>query len=276
MTGKEENWMSKQKFIVIDVSLCHDCNNCFMACKDEHVGNRWAPYTDEQPRHGHRWVNILSKERGQCPRIDVAYLPVMCQHCEKCPLVDAGFAARREDGIVLIDMEKAKGRKDAMEMCPYGSVYYNDEADVPQKCTMCAHIMDCGQEPCMPRCVHSCPTEAMKFYELEPDEMAKKIEEEKLDVYRAELGTMPHVFYKNLYRFEKAFIAGGIVKDDECAEGVTVTLKGNGVETTDVTDYFGDFKFDALQAGTYTLEIEGKTVKTVELEESQNVGSIFI
>ena len=80
----------------MDIASCHDCNDCFMACKDEHVGNDWKPYTEEQPRHGHRWIKLLRTERGQCPRIDVAYLALMCQHCEKCPLVDAG-SFQRED-----------------------------------------------------------------------------------------------------------------------------------------------------------------------------------
>lgn len=270
--------MSKQKYLVMDIASCHDCNDCFMACKDEHVGNDWTPYTEEQPRHGHRWVKLLRTERGQCPRIDVAYLALMCQHCENCPLVDAGVASKREDGIVLIDPKKARGRKDVLDLCPYGAVYWNDEKNVAQKCTMCAHIMDSNQQPCMPRCAHSCPTESIKYYELEPEEMAKIVEEENLQVYRPELGTNPHVYYKNLYRFTKFFIAGGVVEteSDDCAEGVTVTLKGNGVEATDVTDYFGDFKFDALEPGEYTLEIDGKEVKKVELKESLNVGSIFI
>lgn len=43
-----------------------------------------------------------------------------------------------------------------------------------------------------------------------------------------------------------------------------------------MTDYFGDFKFDALEPGTYTLEINGKEVQKIELKESENVGSIFI
>lgn len=270
--------MSKQKYLVMDVASCHDCNDCFMACKDEHVGNDWSPYTEEQPRHGHRWVKLLRTERGQCPRIDVAYLALMCQHCEKCAMVDAGFATRREDGIVLIDQEKARGHKEVLSLCPYGGVYWNEEKNVPQKCTMCAHILDSKQEPCMPRCAHSCPTESLKYYELEPEEMAKIVEEEKLEVYKPEYGTNPHVYYKNLYRFTKSFITGGVVdtKSDDCVENVTVTLKGNGVEATEVTDYFGEFKFDALEPGTYTLEIDGKEVKRVELKESLNIGSIFI
>ncbi len=270
--------MSKKKYIVMDVASCQDCNNCFMACKDEHVGNDWMPYTEEQPRHGHRWVKLLRTERGQCPRIDVAYLMLSCQHCENCPVVDAGLATRREDGIVLIDPEKARGNKDVMDMCPYGTIYWNEEKNVAQKCTMCAHIMDQGQQPCMPRCVHSCPTEALKYYEMEPEEMAKMVEEQKLEVYRPELGTNPHVYYKNLYRFTKGFISGEVVdtKSDDCVENATVTLRGAGVEETQKTDYFGEFKFDALEPGTYTLEINGQPAKTVELENSLNVGELFI
>ena len=54
----------KQRYISIDVAKCHDCNNCFMACKDEHCGNDWPGYTAAQPRHGHRWMNIERRERG--------------------------------------------------------------------------------------------------------------------------------------------------------------------------------------------------------------------
>lgn len=268
----------KQKYIVIDVSLCFDCNDCFMACKDEHVGNKWLPYTDEQPRHGHRWINIQSKERGQCPRIDVGYLPTPCQHCENAPCQNAfpDLVTRREDGIVLIDAEKAKGHKELVKSCPYNAIFWNEEANIAQKCTMCAHILDSGQEPNLPRCVHSCPTEAMKFFELEPEEMAKKVNEEGLEVYHPQMGTRPHIYYKNLYRFEKSFITGGVVKDDECAEGILVTLKGENVEASQTTDYFGEFKFDNLLPGSYAIQINGKDVKNVDITESLNVGEIFI
>ena len=84
----------KQWYKVIDVARCHDCNNCFMADKDEFVGNDWPGYTHAQPRHGHRWVDILRRERGQYARNDVAYLPVPCQQCENPPCVD-GVGRRR-------------------------------------------------------------------------------------------------------------------------------------------------------------------------------------
>lgn len=269
---------SQQTYLVVDVSLCHDCNNCFVACKDEHVDNEWLPYTDEQPRHGHRWMNIQRKERGQYPRIDVAYLPMPCQHCQDAPCQKAhpDAISRRSDGIVLIDTTKAKGNKALVESCPYGAIYWNEEANIAQKCTMCAHLIDGDDDVKMPRCAHSCPTGAIQYYKMDPAEMEKKIAAEGLEAYRPGLGTKPNVLYKNLYRYEKAFVAGGLLKGGECAEGVEVTLKGSGVNESKTTDYFGDFKFDALLPGEYSLEIGGKEVQKVQVEKSVNVGSITI
>ena len=277
----------KQYYIICDISLCLDCNNCFMACKDEHVGNKWLPYTHAQPRHGHRWMNILRKERGQFPRIDVAYLPMPCQHCADppCTKVNPGCLNRREDGIVLIDTDKAIGDRSLVDNCPFGTIYWNEEAGVAQKCTMCAHILEGGLwERKIPRCVHSCPTHALEFYHVEPEEMEKKIEGEALERYRPELGGCgANVYYRNLYRFEKLFIAGGLLKGGECAEGVEVTLTGGlsagqtpGFSATRTTDYFGDFKFDGLDPGEYTISVAGIAVKELKIDESINAGSITI
>ena len=43
--------------LVIDVAKCTNCNNCFLADKDEYVGNDFPGYAAPQPRHGHRWRN---------------------------------------------------------------------------------------------------------------------------------------------------------------------------------------------------------------------------
>ena len=150
--------------LIIDVEKCEDCNNCFLACKDEHVDNEWPGYTGSQPLHGHRWINILRKERGQYPLIDVAYLPVPCMHCDNAPCIKAakeGALYKREDGIVLIDPDKAKGRKDILKACPYEAIWWNDEKNVPQKCTLCAHLLDEGWTE--PRCVQACPTGALEI-----------------------------------------------------------------------------------------------------------------
>jgi len=225
-------------------------------------------------------MNILRKERGQYPRIDVAYLPLPCQHCVDAPCVRAhpNCISRREDGIVLIDAAKAVGDKAIADSCPFGAIYWNDEANVAQKCTMCAHILDGGcWEGKTPRCVHSCPTEALAFYHLEPDEMDIIIKDEALECYSPETsGGKSNVYYKNLYRFQKHFISGGLLKDGECAGDVEVTLSGAGISRSQTTDYFGDFKFDGLEPGEYTINSNGKTLRTVSIDQSMNIGSIAI
>ncbi len=100
--------------LIIDIAKCHDCNNCFLACKDEFVENDWSPYSVPQPAQGHKWVNIMRRERGQYPRVDVAYRPTPCMHCDNADCVKAAedtAVYQREDGIVIIDPVKAKGQK---------------------------------------------------------------------------------------------------------------------------------------------------------------------
>lgn len=272
----------KQWYMIIDVTKCHDCNNCFMACKDEHVGNSWPGYTVEQPRHGHRWINIERRERGQYSRNDVAYLPVPCQQCENAPCIIAGGGAvyRREDGIVIIDPEKSKGNQALVGACPYGAIYWNEILEIPQKCTFCAHLLDSESwKPHVPRCVHTCPTGALKALNLEPQEAEKLALEEGLSLYKAELDTKPHVLYKNLYRFMKHFIAGGVLIAGDCFEGAAVELKrGDEVLETQETNFFGDFKFDGLDNGSYTVIITAdgrKELIAVQIaDNSKNLGYI--
>ena len=272
----------KQWYMVIDVATCQDCNSCLMACKDEHVDNEWPDYTEAQPRRGHYWIDVHRHERGQYPRIDISFRPTPCQHCENAPCIKAGDGAvgRREDGIVMIDPEKARGDQDLLTSCPYQALFWNSEQNVAQKCTMCAHLLDNENWlPGIPRCVHNCPTGSLKVFNIEQAEMNKMVEAEHLSVLRPELGTEPHVFYKNLQLFAKNFISAGVLVDEDCFEGATVVLKSGGeLLATDTTNCFGDFKFDGLDDGEYVIEIDagGRTAsETVKIDnKSLNLGFI--
>lgn len=128
--------------LIIDVARCHDCNNCFLACKDEFVGNAWPPYSKAQPDHGQRWMNILRRERGGYPLVEVAYLPKPCQHCKNPLCLKAarnGAVTIRDDGIVLIDPDKATGQKQLVEACPYGAIFWNEASQTPKNAA-CAAI----------------------------------------------------------------------------------------------------------------------------------------
>ena len=97
--------------LVIDVAECTNCQLCTLSAMDEYVDNDWPGYAAAMPKHGHRWIDILQKERGQVPMIDIAYVPTMCNHCDEAPCIKAAgddAISKRDDGIVLIDPDKAK------------------------------------------------------------------------------------------------------------------------------------------------------------------------
>jgi len=269
--------------LVIDVARCHDCNDCFLADKDEFVGNDFPPYSVAQPWSGHRWLNIERKERGQHPIVQVAYLPIPCMHCDSAPcLTDDGAVYKRGDGLVIIDPKKAKGRKEIVNSCPYGAIYYNDEADVAQKCTGCVHLLEDGWTET--RCSQVCPTEAIKLILADDAEMAKLAKSEGLEVYREDLGTKPRVYYKNLYRWEKVFVSASVAyKDtDECAEGAKVTVSVAGKKAAEGTvNNYGEFVVDELEPGAQCeVLIEAPGYKPysakAKLEESTNLGQVFL
>ncbi|OGP55106.1 MAG: oxidoreductase [Deltaproteobacteria bacterium RBG_13_52_11] len=279
----------KKWYLVIDVEKCENCNNCFLSCKDEHVENDWPGYAAPQPGQGPSWITIEGVERGQYPFIDVGYLPAPCMHCDNAPCIKAakdGAIYKRPDGIVIIDPVKAKGQKNLVNACPYDAIQWNEALMLPQKCTLCAHLLDEGWEKT--RCVQSCPTGALSMRHIEDAKMQEMIKTEKLETYQPERKTSPHVYYKNLHRFTRCFIGGSIAVrvdgKDECAEGAKVTLSNGANEKIGecMTDNYGDFKFDNLEenSGAYTLRItytgyETKTIK-VNLTKSVSAGMIFL
>jgi len=273
--------------LIIDIAKCHDCNNCFLACKDEHVDNDFPPYSSAQPRHGHRWVDILLQERGQYPLVDVAYLPILCMQCDSASCMgdsSEGAVYKRDDGIVIIDPVKAKGRMDILDLCPYGVIWWNDKSEIPQKCTLCIHLLEDGWKT--PRCVQACPTGALRIVSVEEIEMQSIVEAEKLDVYMPQYLTNPRVYYANLHRYTRCFIAGNVALEDidECAEGAQITLKhltGGTIHSAESNNY-GDFKVDGLErdSGIYSLKITYPGYQPhetkVNLRESINVGTVLL
>jgi Fe-S-cluster-containing dehydrogenase component len=274
--------------MIIDVEKCEDCNNCFLSCKDEYVDNDFPPYSVAQPRHGQRWINIMRKERGQFPLVDVAYLPIPCMHCDDAPCIRKardGAVYKTNSGAVIIDPEKARGQKDIPSTCPYGAIWWSEERNVAQKCTLCAHLLEEGWKE--PRCVQSCPTGAMRWVRAEDAAMARIVTDEGLEVLHPEYKTRPRVYYKNLHRFFRCFIGGNVAIDAggviDCAEGATVTLFKGSQKIGEVkTDNYGDFKFDNLEenGGRYKIEVafEGREKNTVEvdLSASINIGTILL
>jgi Fe-S-cluster-containing dehydrogenase component len=271
--------------LIIDVAECTNCNLCTLAAMDEYIGNEWRGYSAPMPKHGHKWINILQKERGQVPMIDIAYVPTMCNHCDDAPCMKAapkGAIRKRGDGIVLIDPKRAKGQKQLVDACPYGHIWWNEELQLPQAWTFDAHLIDQGWQ--QTRGQQSCPTGAMRAVCVEDSDMARMASEQSLEVMKPELKAKPRVYYRNLWRYSKCFIGGSVSEEKDgaidCVEGASVQLVKDGASVAvTTTDNYGDFKFDRLDedSGAYAVQIyasgRSKVVET-SLGPSINLGDI--
>jgi Fe-S-cluster-containing dehydrogenase component len=90
--------------MVIDVTKCTGCYNCFLACKDEFCGNDYPSYSASQPASGQYWMKLVETERGTIPKVKLDYTPTPCMQCEDplCTKADPGGSVyKRDDGIVI-------------------------------------------------------------------------------------------------------------------------------------------------------------------------------
>ncbi len=259
------------KVLIIDITKCNGCHNCQVACKDEHVGNDWSPVAKPQPMTGQFWTRVHDKVRGSVPKVRVAYLHTICQHCDDAPCIRIcpnKAIYKRADGIVIIDPDKCKGSRNCLQECPYeGVIYYNDEFNIAQKCTFCAHLIDRGWDET--RCSDACPTGAFTFgEEKEVRELMSGAEQLKPKSGAKEPSDVkPRVYYIGL---PKRFI-GGTVYDPEADEvviGADIDIIGNSTDKkiSVKTDDFGDFWVDGLEPDIFTVLITKSGYNRIELK----------
>jgi len=254
--------MAKKWNLIVDVERCDNCRSCFIAVKDEYAGNDFPGYSAAQPALGQKWLDVRRRERGSYPLVEAHFQPVMCNHCDDAPCMKAardGAVRKREDGIVIIDPVKAKGQRQIVDACPYGAVWWNEAAQLPQHWTFDAHLLDAGWSKT--RAEQACPTGVFRTVKLEDGEMQQLAAAEGLEVDRPELGTRPRVHYKNLHLMTHCFVGGTVVRRvdgiEECAAGAAVILRQHGREIArTTTDTFGEFKLDKLPPGSGEYELE--------------------
>lgn len=262
------------KAFLIDMEKCVGCHDCQIGCKDEHCGQAWLPYADEQPETGQFWLKLKQFERGANSHVKVTYMPTLCNHCENAPCMAAatdGAVYRRDDGLVIIDPVKSKGQRAIVDACPYHVIYWNDALNIPQKCTGCAHLLDGDHPISVPRCMDNCHVDVITFgEEIELDLTGT-------EVLHPEYGTKPRVFYRGL---PKKFIAATVYDPDakEVVIGAQVTATGPSGTFTATTDDWGDFWLRDLPDDdwTVTIELGGKktTLETSTKDKDQGLPDI--
>ncbi len=303
---------SKKWGLVIDVTRCDGCGSCLLSVKDEYTYNEYPGYCGNQPVDGYTWLTLKEFEQGHGTKLKMDYVPVMWPHNRNLntdiPGVPEGAIYVREDGLTIIDPEKAKGCRALYDyfakiyngyqypaVKEYDSknkqinnpdvIFWNEEQQLPQIYILDAHRLDEGER--IVRCAEDCPTQAMhwgdlndpesdvsKFVAAHPDEIEDYFQEEGAD------------YVVRYYKLPKPFLAGEVMVSDsaDCVKGAKVTLtpscKHGTVRQTE-TDFFGDFEFKGLRLnGTYTVraEVPGYQPKevTVTVDEAKNLGVITL
>jgi len=247
--------------IAVNARRCMACYCCFTVCKDEHCGFSSA-LSAAQPMMGQKWIDVREWERGDSSRrVKTASVATLCAHCADPACMKAatdGAVYKRPDGIVIIDPVKSKGQKAIVDACPIKTVFWNEELEIPQKCTMCAELLDdpnyasyLGDRSLIsPRCVEACPNQALIFGDLDdPDSAISKLVASERNTQLGALGDMDsNVKYLNV---PSIFLAGTVYLPKELDEvcigaKVTLTCKECGDTWETETNYFGDWEVEWL------------------------------
>ncbi|MGE3277654.1 MAG: 4Fe-4S dicluster domain-containing protein [Vicinamibacterales bacterium] len=164
-----------------DSTLCIGCKACEVACKEWNElgadGQQWSGHSyDNTGGLGHStWRHVKFVEGEPEPGIGGAsgvrdtwsFSSDVCKHCEQAGCLEAcptGSIVRTEFGGVFVQPDVCNGCSYCVVACPFGVVQRNEADGRAFKCTFC---YDRQKDGLQPACAQACPTESIKFGELE-------------------------------------------------------------------------------------------------------------
>jgi tetrathionate reductase subunit B len=184
-----DGFAGKRWVMLIDLRKCVGCQACTVACKFE----------NNIPEGSFRtWVPDV--EIGVYPEARRAFLPRLCNHCERPSCIEvcpADATWQRKDGIVEIDYDKCWGCGSCVNACPYDARFINPVTKTADKCTFCSQRVDQGL---LPACVETCIGGARQFGDLNDpnDPVARQIKTGAVQTLKPSTGNQPRVFYIGL------------------------------------------------------------------------------
>jgi molybdopterin-containing oxidoreductase family iron-sulfur binding subunit len=218
--------------MTIDLHRCIGCGACAVACYAENnipvVGKRRVREGRHLP-----WLRIVPYRRLEQEPLRIAWLPMLCQHCDSAPCepVCPVFASvNNEEGLNAQIYNRCIGTRYCSNNCPYKVRRFNwlniawkeplnwqlnpevtvRVRGVMEKCTFCIQRIRNGQHRAkrenrkvkdgeiQPACVQSCPAKVFSFGDLlDPGSQVSKITREHPRRYHVleELNTKPAVTY---------------------------------------------------------------------------------
>lgn len=168
--------MSVTAFLT-DSTLCIGCKACEVACKEWNQipgdGFVWSGQSyDNTGALGHStWRHVKFVEDGIVPgfggnspaTFSWGFSSDVCKHCENAGCLEAcptGAIVRTEFGGVFIQPDVCNGCGYCVVACPFGVVEKSPQDGRAFKCTFC---YDRQKEGLQPACAAACPTESIKF-----------------------------------------------------------------------------------------------------------------
>lgn len=164
-----------------DSTLCIGCKACEVACKEWNGvsadGFDWSGFSyDNTGAVGHStWRHVKFVEHEPEPGLggnaaDLSswvFSSDVCKHCEVAGCLEAcptGSIVRTEFGGVYVQPDVCNGCAYCVVACPFGVVQKNKEDGRAFKCTFCYDRQKIGLPPA---CAKACPTESIKFGDLD-------------------------------------------------------------------------------------------------------------
>jgi len=164
-----------------DSTLCIGCKACEVACKEWNGvsadGLNWSGFSyDNTGAVGHSsWRHVKFVEHapepgfgGNAPDVSSwTFSSDVCKHCEEAGCLEAcptGSIVRTEFGGVYVQPDICNGCAYCVVACPFGVVQKNPNEGMAFKCTFCYDRQKVGLEPA---CAKACPTESIKFGEID-------------------------------------------------------------------------------------------------------------
>ena len=173
--------MSVSAFLT-DSTLCIGCKACEVACKEwngvAEDGLDWSgfSYDNTGAVGASTWRHVKFVEQAPIPGLGGnapeapptwTFSSDVCKHCEEAGCLEScptGSIVRTEFGGVFIQPDVCNGCGYCVTACPFGVVERNQKDGRAFKCTLCYDRQKVGLEPA---CAKVCPTESIKFGELD-------------------------------------------------------------------------------------------------------------
>lgn len=154
--------------LLMDNSLCVNCQACRLACQNENS----LPVVQ-------KYIRFDYLERGEFPNVEHLVNRHSCQHCADAPCVDVcpvDALYKGEGGFTYTDFETCIGCQLCLGACPFEVPTFGTDPETGAwkmyKCNACKHLVTQGGTPA---CATTCLANAVQYGTW--DEMVAKAED---------------------------------------------------------------------------------------------------